>query len=682
MEAIGKFVVVRMLGAGGMGVVFEARDPTLDRPVAVKLLNNRADPERFRREAKLAAKVAHPNCVPIHHADEHAGQFYVVMELVVGENASQFLDRRGALSWQTATRLLIGTGRGLAAVHEAGLIHRDLKPSNILISNSGVVKLTDFGLARTIEKEGPSLTGDRVVGTPHYMSPEQCWNEPVDARSDIYSLGATYYVLLTGRTPYTAMHDLQVMFAHCNDPVPDPRAIRPELPEACRDIARKAMAKSPADRYQTARELVAALEAALAADTNPSVGLESSVIHLSESTTPVPDDPTLEELPAPNPLRERMRFTRRRVLLALPLLAASGVGGYFLWRNRHTPGSGKSATTDGGEPSRPAILVPERKVGGYASAVAVSDDGRWLAVGFAGAVNPRVPTLFGAPLPPSPPVFGVKLFDRTAGDVHEVWWKWRDAYCRGLAFSPDGSLLAAAGGGTGGIRVWSMVEQVKVLFQEENCNGHVQSVAFSADGKLLAAGVIAWDEKPSVVRVWDVASRKRLDDLAQLKQPVRSVVFANDGAILLAALARANGGGNPAVEVWDVARSAHLHTFSPVQAALGPSVSCARKKPVLAVANIDGVEFYNLPSWERHSRRFSTDLAGEPGAVALTPDGTIAAISVGDDVVMWELDPGFGQPPLQGHTEGIYALTFSTDGKTLLSGSDDKTVREWALGNP
>src|SRR6185436_5776933 len=134
---------------------------------------------------------------------------------------------------------------------------------NILISKSGFVKLTDFGLARSVEKDGPSLTGDRVIGTPHYMSPEQCWNEPVDARSDIYSLGATYYVLLTGRTPYIALHDLQVMFAHCNDPVPDPRAARPDLPETCREIVRKAMAKSPADRYQTALELVAALEAAL-----------------------------------------------------------------------------------------------------------------------------------------------------------------------------------------------------------------------------------------------------------------------------------------------------------------------------------------------------------------------------------------------------------------------------------
>ena len=126
MEKIGKYAVVRKLGAGGMGVVFEARDPTLDRAVAIKLLNDRADPERFKREAKLAARVGHANCVPIYHADEHDGQFYVVMELVVGQNASQYLDRHRPIPWQTATKLVIAAGRGLAAVHDAGLIHRDI----------------------------------------------------------------------------------------------------------------------------------------------------------------------------------------------------------------------------------------------------------------------------------------------------------------------------------------------------------------------------------------------------------------------------------------------------------------------------------------------------------------------------------------------------------------------------
>jgi hypothetical protein len=670
MNAIGKFVVVRKLGAGGMGVVYEARDPDLDRTVAIKLLNDRADPERFRQEARLAAKVSHPNCVPIHHADEHDGQFYVVMELVVGENAAQFLNRRGPLSWQTATKLLINAGRGLAAVHDAGLVHRDVKPSNVLISKTGVVKLTDFGLARSAVKDGPSLTGGGIVGTPHYMSPEQCWNEPVDARSDVYSLGATYFVLLTGRPPYSAAHEMQVMFAHCNDPVPEPRALRPELPEVCSAIVRKAMAKAPAERYQTARELVAALEAALAADPNPPPsGGASHEIQLDSHSTPVPSDPT--RVVTPTRGQPDSRPTRRTLLRALPVgaaaVAAVATGGYFLWPYiRKNPTGGNGHANNGGDPPRPAVLVPVRQVGGRVGAVAVSDDDRWLAVGLTEGTQPSQ-------------AGGVKLYDRAAGDAPEVWWRWRDNDCRGVAFSPNGKLLAAAMMGAAKLRVWNMADGKDVEFEKPGFNGNFRSVAFSPDGKLLAAGVIPWDDEPGLIRVWNVATRSHVRDLAQYTGALRGVSFASDSDTLAAAMGFRNEQHRvPLVELWTAGTGGYRTPLPVINSVVGPQVAFARRAPLLAVSYLEGVNFYLPPSNTLLQHQFDCRGNAEPPAVALSPDGKAAAISLSDDIVIWEPDTGVKRGDLTGHTSAIYALAFTADGKTLISGSEDRTVREWS----
>jgi serine/threonine protein kinase len=269
---LGRYLLLKELGRGGMGVVYGGVDTSLDRRVAVKVLPERLsrDPvalKRFLQEARAAGRLIHPNTVAVFEVGEERGRHFLAMELVEGGTAADFIRRRGPFNWPEATRVIADACRGLAAAHAAGLVHRDIKPANIMRSTDGTVKLADFGLAKLLDRgEGDSLSAaGTVLGTPAYMSPEQCESRPVDARSDVYSLGATYYALLTGRPPFAeSTGAVQQMYAHCHLPAPDPRTARPEIPAGCAAIVARAMAKSPPDRYASAGEMLAALEVVLA----------------------------------------------------------------------------------------------------------------------------------------------------------------------------------------------------------------------------------------------------------------------------------------------------------------------------------------------------------------------------------------------------------------------------------
>ncbi len=270
-RALGKYQLTAVLGQGGMGTVFRAHDPLIDRDVAVKLLPEElADDEtalgRFLSEAKAVGKLNHSHVVSVYDVGQEGRAYYLVMELMPGGSASDRLDEGRAFSVLDATRVAIDACKGLAAAHAAGLIHRDIKPANLMKAADGSFKITDFGLAKPSSPRAREITqAGMVVGTPYFMSPEQCDAKPVDARTDIYSLGATYYSLLTGRNPYEDSQSvIQVMFGHCQGDIPDPRAANPSLPPACSAIVARAMAKSPADRYQSASEMLADLQAVAA----------------------------------------------------------------------------------------------------------------------------------------------------------------------------------------------------------------------------------------------------------------------------------------------------------------------------------------------------------------------------------------------------------------------------------
>ena len=251
-----------------MGVVYRGHDESLDRDVAVKLLPRELSTDssyldRFLAEAKSAARLQHANAAAIYEVGLQDGQYYLAMELITGGSVEERLARGGAFRPLEATAAAADACRGLQAAHAAGIVHRDIKPANLLFTDEGVIKVVDFGLAKQTFESGRGMTRTgEVLGTPYFMSPEQCNAEPADQRSDLYSLGAAYYTMLTGAAPYQDRGSaVQVMFAHCHADPPDPRNLNPSVPEACAAVVARAMAKKPEHRYQHAREMLQDLDA-------------------------------------------------------------------------------------------------------------------------------------------------------------------------------------------------------------------------------------------------------------------------------------------------------------------------------------------------------------------------------------------------------------------------------------
>jgi urea transport system substrate-binding protein len=266
-QRLGKYQITGFLGKGGMGLVMKGIDSSIDRTVAIKLLppdlcEDGNSLMRFRAEARSAAKSNHPNIVTIYEIGEDDSTHFLAMELVAGGSVSDVLKKEGPYDVAEATRIISESCLGLASAHRRGLVHRDIKPANLLLTEEGAVKVSDFGLAKPTEDDALSMTKTgQVLGTPSFMSPEQCRSETVDARSDVYSLGATYYSLLTAKTPYQQRGSIvHVMFAHCNDDPPNPQDLCPELPDACVNIIRSAMAKDREARYQSMDEMRADLD--------------------------------------------------------------------------------------------------------------------------------------------------------------------------------------------------------------------------------------------------------------------------------------------------------------------------------------------------------------------------------------------------------------------------------------
>lgn len=263
--------IEQKLGRGGMGVLYLAVEPGLERHVALKLIAPEAAADevfarRFAEESKIAASIEHPNVVPIYAAGEEDGIRYIAMRYVSGSDLGRRLAREGRLEPAAAAALIAQVGSGLDAIHAAGLVHRDVKPANVLLSGNGGddhAYITDFGVARNVSTESGLTQTGRFVGTLDYVAPEQISGGTVDARADVYALGCLLFKLLTGEVPYPRDGEAARLYAHLNDPPPAPSLHATAVPMALDDVAIRAMSKAPEDRYPSAGDLGRAAVAAL-----------------------------------------------------------------------------------------------------------------------------------------------------------------------------------------------------------------------------------------------------------------------------------------------------------------------------------------------------------------------------------------------------------------------------------
>jgi serine/threonine protein kinase len=324
--------IERQLGRGGMGILYLAVEPGLERRVALKLIAPEAAADavfarRFAEESRIAASIEHPNVVPIYAAGEEGGVPFIAMRYVAGSDLGRRIGREGRLAPATAAALIAQVGNGLDAIHAAGLVHRDVKPANVLLSGepgSEHAYITDFGVARNVATESGLTQTGRFVGTLDYVAPEQISGGEIDARADIYALGCLLYKLLTGEVPFPREGEAARLYAHLNDPPPAPSLYEPSVPMALDDVVIRAMSKPPEDRYPSAGDLG---RAAMAALSGTPVSVPERTVATGAAATrereAVPSETSGP--PSGSPTRRLLEKPRRRPSEQRPLLIGGGV---------------------------------------------------------------------------------------------------------------------------------------------------------------------------------------------------------------------------------------------------------------------------------------------------------------------------------------------------------------------
>jgi WD40 repeat protein len=658
------YEIVSELGRGGMGVVYKARHLALNRLVALKMILSGAhagadELARFRNEAEAVARVQHPNLVQIYEVGEHEGRPYFALEYVDGQ-ALDFRLRAGQLEPNEAARLLEILARAVHAVHQHGLVHRDLKPANILMTSTGVPKITDFGLAKRLDSTlGKTVTGD-VLGTPMYMSPEQASGrvKQIGPATDIYALGTILYEMLTGRPPFRANSGIDVVMMVANTEPQPPSKIRLKLPRDLETICMKCLEKNPARRYASALELA--------------------------------DD--LQRFQAGEPIKARpigavgllLKWTRRHpawatlfAVIVLGTLVLLGVGVSYhihlqealqeardkgeesrvrLVRLNEAQESLQKAlqeARDKGEESRQRLVRLN-----VAQGSTLLDAGDWYGalVFFAEALrldqgNPQREAMHRLRL-------GSVL--HLCPEVRHVWF--HDKAINHVAFSPDGKqALTASDDHTA--RLWDVAtgKPVGAALTHDDAVVHA---AFSYDGQWVLTA-----SSDGTARVWNAATGQPRTPPLRHGKPLYDAAFSPDGTRV------ATCGQDERALLWDAASGAQL------------PIALAHFGPINSVAFSPDGRWIATASEDLTARIWHAD-TGKPGPavshteallwVCFRPDSLVfVTTSMDGTAQLWKTATGEAVGPPLVHNRAVVQASFSIDGKRVATSSDDHTARIW-----
>ena len=679
LQTIGKFEVLERLGQGGMGTVYRARDPILDRPVALKTISPElaANPEflgRFQREARAAARLTHPNIVTVYELGDLAGTPYIAMELLEGLDLVEAMSP-GRLPLDEKLRIMVEVCRGLDYAHKRGVIHRDVKPANVRLLANGNVKLVDFGIARLGES---TLTQTGILlGTPSYLAPEVVAGGRVDHRADMWAVGVILFELLSGQRPFQAPTFVGLVYRIVHEPAPVLDTAALQIPPLLAGVVARTLEKDPSRRYQDLAELAAALQGVrgVGETTEPTlspqareraVELELAAVRRSMEAN------DLERALEAARRAQALAPSRTEVVALVERIERSLAGAPAAVVDRHhTLPAIESTVLATPTPSRPRLPTPvltELRARGASVFRELATFGE----------PPATQALARSPVDDLLATAGadgaVRLWDlqsRTRRqslrtDMHKR--AGHDARALALAFAPDGALLAS-GHVDGSIHLWDMAsgEEVRVKLRHEE--QIVSALAFSPDGRTLASGGV-----DSSLKLWDVQAARKGEARRELvRQPaaVTALTFVAGGALLV------TGHANRVLRVTDVATRRLTATLRGPEALV--NLLCASPDGRrLAVGSHDRtVRVYDVESQAQIA--IVTPHKKPATSLCFFADGShLASVALENMVHLWDLQSSSPVASLWGPNADSFAgITLYGEGDHIAVALADGRIRVW-----